>query len=102
MTLCISYDAMKDGRSYNRIAAIFFLLIGIFFALYARKVEIGTWTEPGPGFLPFWAGLTLTAHVDRPLLGKLREEGCASEVLFLSPTRFLEKGSGNLSFPGRL
>jgi hypothetical protein len=51
---------MKDGRSYNRIAAIFFLLIGVFFALYARKVEIGTFTEPGPGFLPFWAGLTLT------------------------------------------
>ena len=51
---------MKDGRSYNRIAAVFFLLIGVFFALYARKVEIGTFTEPGPGFLPFWAGLTLT------------------------------------------
>ena len=48
-------------KSYNRIAAIFFLLIGVFFALYARRVEIGTFTEPGPGFLPFWAGLTLVA-----------------------------------------
>ncbi len=52
---------MKDARSYNRIAAVFFLLVGIFFTLYAREVEIGTWTEPGPGFLPFWSGLTLAA-----------------------------------------
>ena len=48
-------------KSYNSIAAIFFLLIGIFFTLYARTVEVGTFTEPGPGFLPFWAGLTLVA-----------------------------------------
>jgi len=48
-------------KRYNSIAAIFFLLIGIFFTLYARTVEVGTFTEPGPGFLPFWAGLTLVA-----------------------------------------
>ena len=48
-------------RSSNGIAAISFLLIGAFFALYARTVEIGAFTEPGPGFLPFWAGLTLVA-----------------------------------------
>lgn len=50
----------KTQRHYNRIAAIFFLVIGIFFALYARSVEIGSWNEPGPGFLPFWSGLTLS------------------------------------------
>jgi len=48
-------------KSYNGIAAIFFLAIGVFFVLYARTVEIGTFTEPGPGFLPFWGGLTLVA-----------------------------------------
>jgi hypothetical protein len=52
---------MKDARSYNRVGAVFFLSVGLFFALYARRVEIGTWTEPGPGFLPFWAGTTLAA-----------------------------------------
>jgi hypothetical protein len=51
----------KNQSHYNRIAAIFFLAVGIFFALYARSVEIGTWNEPGPGFLPFWGGLILTA-----------------------------------------
>jgi putative tricarboxylic transport membrane protein len=50
----------RNQSHYNRIAAIFFLAVGVFFALYARSVEIGTWNEPGPGFLPFWSGLTLT------------------------------------------
>ena len=48
-------------QNHDRTASIFFLLVGVFFVLYASKVEIGTWTEPGPGFLPFWAGLTLVA-----------------------------------------
>jgi len=43
----------------DRLSAIFFLVVGILFSLYARSVEIGTWNQPGPGFLPFWAGLTL-------------------------------------------
>jgi hypothetical protein len=50
---------MKDTKDYNRIAAFFFLSVGVFFSLYAKRVEIGTWTEPGPGFLPFYAGVTL-------------------------------------------
>ncbi len=90
---------MKDIRSYNRVAAIFFLFIGVFFALYARRVEIGTWTEPGPGFLPFWAGLTLTIMSIALLDRKLWKEGLAGQALFLSQARFLEKGSGHLSFP---
>ena len=58
----------KDQSHYNRIAAIFFLLVGIFFAFYARSVEIGTWNEPGPGFLPFWAGTILVDHGSVALL----------------------------------
>ena len=64
-------------KSYNGIAGIFFLLIGGFFALYARTVEIGTFTEPGPGFLPFWAGLTLVAM---SIVLLLRSYGTKSEV----------------------
>jgi hypothetical protein len=51
---------MGKPLDYNRLSAIFFLVVGILFSLYARSVEIGTWHQPGPGFLPFWAGLTLT------------------------------------------
>ena len=50
----------RNQSHYNRVAAIFFLAVGVFFVLYARSVEIGSWNEPGPGFLPFWSGLTLT------------------------------------------
>ncbi|MEW6666093.1 MAG: tripartite tricarboxylate transporter TctB family protein [Thermodesulfobacteriota bacterium] len=46
-------------KSYDRIAAIFFLAVGGFFSLYARRVKIGTWNEPEAGFLPFWGGLLL-------------------------------------------
>jgi putative tricarboxylic transport membrane protein len=73
---------MKGQQSHNRIAAIFFLLVGIFFALYARKVEIGTWTEPGPGFLPFWAGLTLTAMSIVLLLGSYARKAWAARPSF--------------------
>ncbi len=52
---------MGKPLEYNRISAIFFLIVGIFFSLYARSVEIGTWNEPGPGFLPFWGGIILVA-----------------------------------------
>ncbi len=56
-------------QSYNRIAAIFFLFVGIFFSVYSRTVEIGTFMEPGPGFLPFFGGLTLAAMSIALLLG---------------------------------
>ncbi len=52
---------MEKAIKYNRISAIFFLTVAIFFSVYARYVEIGTWMEPGPGFLPFWGGLVLAA-----------------------------------------
>ena len=52
---------MEKAIRYNRISAVFFLGVGIFFSLYARSVEIGAWNEPGPGFLPFWGGIVLTA-----------------------------------------
>ena len=52
---------MEKSKKYNRISAVFFLGVAVFFSLYARAVEIGTWMEPGPGFLPFWGGLVLAA-----------------------------------------
>ena len=57
-------DALIDGKNSNPLQpnhGRLFLGCGNFFALYARTVEIGSWNEPGPGFLPFWAGIILTA-----------------------------------------
>ncbi len=52
---------MEPSRNYDRLAALFFLIVGISFALYSRSVEIGNWNRPGPGFLPLWGGLTMMA-----------------------------------------
>jgi hypothetical protein len=49
----------RPQSHYDLIAAVFFFMVGAFFSLYACTIEIGAWNEPGPGFLPFWAGITL-------------------------------------------
>jgi len=51
---------MEKSLNYDRLAAFFFLTVGIFFSFYARFVEIGSWHQPGSGFLPFWAGIILS------------------------------------------
>jgi putative tricarboxylic transport membrane protein len=47
-------------KKYNLLASLFFLGSGLFFTFYARSLEIGTIEEPGPGFLPYWAGILLS------------------------------------------
>lgn len=78
----------KPQNYYNRIASVFFLGIGVFFALYARSVEIGTWNEPGPGFLPFWAGVTLSAMSIALLVGSYSRKAWA-----VRPSFFLRSDS---------
>ena len=75
-------------QSYNRIAAIFFLFVGIFFSAYSRTVEIGTLMEPGPGFLPFFGGLTLAAMSIALLLGTF-----IRKMAELGPSFFPQKDS---------
>jgi putative tricarboxylic transport membrane protein len=72
----------KTQSHYNRIAAIFFLIVGIFFTLYAHSVEIGSWSEPGPGFLPFWAGMTMAIMSAALLIGNLKRKGPARPSFF--------------------
>lgn len=69
-------------KSYNRIAALFFLGVGIFFAVYARTIEIGTWNEPGPGFLPFWGGIILVAMAVALLFGSYARKASAVRPSF--------------------
>jgi putative tricarboxylic transport membrane protein len=40
-------------------SSIFLLFIGIFFFIEAQKFPIGRLTRPGPGFLPFWLGISM-------------------------------------------
>jgi putative tricarboxylic transport membrane protein len=62
----------KNINHYNRISALFFLGIGMFFSFYGQTVEIGAWSEPGPGFMPFWCGILLTIMAVLLLLGSFK------------------------------
>jgi putative tricarboxylic transport membrane protein len=66
---------MERLQNYDRLAALFFLVVGIFFAFYARSVEIGSWNRPGPGFLPLWGGLVLGAMSVALLLKTMSRKG---------------------------
>lgn len=59
---------------YDRISALFFIGVGMFFAYYGRTVEIGVWSEPGPGFMPFWSGIFLTVMAVFLLLGSFKRK----------------------------
>jgi len=67
------------------MAGVFFLLIGAFFAAYARTVEIGSWSEPGPGFLPFFAGLVLFVMAAALVVGSFRAPGAVMPSFFPKP-----------------
>ena len=62
----------KRINHYNGASALFFICVGAFFSFYGRTVEIGTWNEPGPGFMPFWCGILLTAMAVFLLLGSFK------------------------------
>ncbi len=64
----------KKLNYYNRIGSIFFIAIGLFFVFYGRTLDIGSWNEPGPGFLPFWAGVTLAVMALFLLVGSLKRK----------------------------
>jgi putative tricarboxylic transport membrane protein len=46
--------AFRDGLS-----GLFWLIISILVCVESIRIDIGTFHNPGPGFLPFWAGVVL-------------------------------------------
>jgi putative tricarboxylic transport membrane protein len=65
----------------DHLSGFFWLAISIFVCVESTQVSLGTFHNPGPGFLPFWAGVVL---------------GTFSIVLIL--TTFLnKKGKGKLT-----
>ncbi len=71
-------------KKYDIGGGLFFLAAGLLFALYARSVDIGTWDEPGPGFLPFWAGCVLIG-MSALLIAKTLLSGRAEEAAAFFP-----------------
>ena len=43
----------------DHLSGFFWLAISIFVCVESYQVSLGTFHSPGPGFLPFWAGVVL-------------------------------------------
>jgi hypothetical protein len=46
-------------KQYQGGSSIFLFFFGILICLEARKLGLGRFTRPGPGYFPFWLGLGL-------------------------------------------
>jgi putative tricarboxylic transport membrane protein len=46
-------------RTHDLVSSIIFFSTGLFILLYAPRFDLGRVSEPGPGFMPFLAGLII-------------------------------------------
>ena len=46
-------------KNNDQRSSVFWLVIGLAIALYSQKYGLGSFSSPGPGFLPFLAGATM-------------------------------------------
>ena len=76
----------RTQNHYDRIAGFFFLSVGAFFSIYSCTIEIGAWNEPGPGFLPFWGGVTLILMSAGLLAKSWRGQGAIRPPFFPQST----------------
>ncbi len=60
---------LETVKTHDRISGLFWLGVSIFACFKSLQVEVGTIRSPGPGFLPFWAGV-IVAILSLLLLAK--------------------------------
>jgi putative tricarboxylic transport membrane protein len=83
------------------IGGLFFMCAGIVFAVYARSVDIGTWEEPGPGFLPFYGGALMIFMTAILVAGNLFKKAAeAVEPFFSERDSWKRVGAVSLSLIG--
>ncbi len=58
-------------KKWDRLAALVLAAVGIGAAVMAFLMGLGTFSNPGPGFFPFWLALFLTAIALLIFLGQL-------------------------------
>ncbi|RPJ09070.1 MAG: tripartite tricarboxylate transporter TctB family protein [Deltaproteobacteria bacterium] len=66
----------------NIVGGIFFLTVGLIFAVYSKSVDIGDWSEPGAGFLPFYGGLIVIGMSLLLVVGSFVRVDAAVEPFF--------------------
>ena len=48
-------------KRYDQISAIFWMLFAVCIGVESLRLPLGTWRDPGPGFLPLGSGIILGA-----------------------------------------
>lgn len=49
-----------SAKTYRRIEGLFWIGIGLLICYLSRRAHLGTFIEPGPGFMPFVVGLFIS------------------------------------------
>ena len=67
-------------RSRDIISSLFWLAIGIGICYGAYNLELGTLSNPGSGFIFFWAGFIMSALSLAILIQAMRKKGIPGEL----------------------
>jgi putative tricarboxylic transport membrane protein len=59
-------------KRFDLISSGFWLAAGVFICEESWRMKLGQFHNPGPGFLPFWAGLVLAGGALAVMAGALR------------------------------
>jgi putative tricarboxylic transport membrane protein len=69
-------------RTHDLTSSVILFLAGLFIVLYAPQYDLGRPSEPGPGFMPFLAGLAMLIFSTLTFLGGLREKRTAAQRIW--------------------
>jgi len=62
-------------KKWDRLAAAVFFLIAAFAAVKAFAIGFGSFTEPGPGFFPFWLAVAMASAAAVYYAANLGQDG---------------------------
>ncbi len=75
-------------RKFDPISTIFWLVVGILICEESIRINLGTFSNPGPGFLPFGAGLVLGGLALVVMIQASRKEAREREPFWTEQNRW--------------
>ena len=72
-------------KQSDRISGVFWLFVGLGLSIWSLTYEIGTLTQPGPGYLPLALGIILILLSVIVLLGQRKRASGKKQIVSSSP-----------------